>query len=78
MPKGVEHAYNADVAGTVVFEVNFPLMPKGVEHLEDERENADLAIVNFPLMPKGVEHLVEVLASTGLRVCEFSIDAERR
>ncbi len=58
--------------------VNFPLMPKGVEHVginvhPGQRENT----VNFPLMPKGVEHRKSRFIKWQLSG-EFSIDAERR
>ncbi len=61
MPKGVEHA--SFIPHTIVNRiVNFPLMPKGVEHRPDGRqENRTREIVNFPLMPKGVEHLAHLM-----------------
>ena len=38
-------------------QVQFPLMPLGVEHAVIQEAMNPLAIVQFPLMPLGVEHL---------------------
>ena len=64
MPKGVEHT-KVTVRGRNGYDVIYPLMPKGVEHLakhnaEENRKNK----VIYPLMPKGVEHSFGAIRST--------------
>ncbi len=58
--------------------VNFPLMPKGVEHFDNAENIFTDQSVNFPLMPKGVEHAKGLRLTEQQFTGEFSIDAERR
>ena len=56
MPKGVEHIdpYGGDATDSAVFR---SLMPKGVEHDDEERAAFECGAQVFrSLMPKGVEH----------------------
>ena len=58
--------------------VRIPMMPKGVEHFQADRQQTGERNVRIPMMPKGVEHVIAMPVSGVGFVGENSHDAERR